>query len=156
MADQLVRLATKEDLEVFGTLWKDFLEERAGKEELGVLVTPKALRFYLGMFTAYVDGTLPGVVLLAEERGALMWGSPGEGPLETSWDPWAHGWGTYVVPSARGQGLSTALREEAKRRLKELGFRAVLGEAAWHNGAGAITGVVAGFVPVRITGLLEL
>jgi len=130
--------AQLEDRDLFKTLWIKYLQETA---QAGgpYLPTEKTLGFYTSLFIAYSSGRWDGVVLLASDAaGVLMWGAvPGDDlPLDFRYGRVAQGWGTYVEPAHRRQGVASALRTVAKRRLVEMGFDAVIGEAWAGNKAG--------------------
>lgn len=159
-----IRDATRQDRRLFLSLWHDYLKEL---RDLGseVLPTDRTLTFYAGLFDGYVGGVLHGVVLFSvrgpatpDDVGVLMWGevpSTGAHP-ETEFGRIAQGWGTYIAPAARGEGLSSSLRREAKRRLREMGFDSVIGGAHTMNDRGLDTGVGAGFRIYQKLGVLDL
>lgn len=57
--------------------------------------------------------------------GVMPWNSP--------WGKTASGWGTYVRPAARRQGLAGRMRQLVIQRLKELGYNAVTGGTSPDN-----------------------
>lgn len=123
-----IREATELDYGVFVRLWVDYIDSQA---RLGgdLLPTPKTLAFFTAVFNSYVQHERRGVVLLAGEAdGVSLWGEDlGDSILDSRYDPYARGWGTYIVPSRRREGLGSAMREHGCRRMMDMGFKNVTG-----------------------------
>ena len=138
-----VRLATKGDRLEFLGRWREMLQEnyRIGGE---IIPSDVNVERYGDLFDVYVSGMAEGVVVVAEDEGeivaVLMWGFGGE-PFETRFSKFAVGWGTYVAPSHRRRGLSDRVRDYGEERLKQLGFKTVLGQAVDSNEAGLASGL---------------
>ena len=132
----------------------DYLEEESSNgSELSPSV--RNFNFLAEIARLYLFGQIDGVVLLAGEVGFLLWGkAPNQ--LDYRWGKTAVGWGTYVRPGFRGQGISKALREEGKRQLRNKGFAVVLGAVLVGNTAGKESGIKAGFEIYREQGVLRL
>lgn len=144
-ASSKVRVASSKDRALFSSLWRAYLSEL---RSLGSEIRPtdRTMAFYMALFDSYTMGSRFGLCLLAGDGATLLWGeSMDSSPLDTDFGKIAHGWGTYVAPPARGQGLSRALREEAVRRLADMGFDSVLGMAHLPNEKGLQTGLGVGF-----------
>ena len=138
-------LAKPSDRALFASLWRAYLTEM---RSLGSEVRPtdRSMAFFMALFDAYTMGSRFGVCLLAGHEGVLLWGEGMESyPLDTDFGRLAHGWGTFVASPARGKGVSKALREEAKRRLRAMGFDSVVGMAHSPNPLGLQTGLGVGF-----------
>ena len=119
--------ATERDYPTFLKLWVALMESQA---ELGsdILVTPKNVAFFTALFNIYLGGMRRGVVLLAGDCGVSMWGEDvADSPLDTKYAPFARGWGTYITPEHRRQGLASQMREYGSRRMHEMGFKYVGG-----------------------------
>jgi hypothetical protein len=156
----VIREATKDDLGVFLELWHEMLSENyaIGGE---YPASDRNLDAFAGIFSAYVTGAASGVCLLAEDGlstiGTLLWGEAGPAPFDVRWGRFAVGYGTYVVPSARRSRVATDLRREGRRRLREMGFEAVLGSAVQTNEAGIRSGLdYGGFRLHGILGVIDL
>lgn len=122
-----IREATAQDYPTFLKLWISFLEDQLvmGGD---VLPTPKTISFFTVVFNAYITGERRGVVLLAADYGVSLWGEDmAESPVDSSFSPLARGWGTYVMPEHRREGLGNALREYGSRRMREMGFAYIAG-----------------------------
>jgi GNAT superfamily N-acetyltransferase len=134
-----IRSAEHHELEDALLLWLAMLGEN---HEIGgeILPSKQNIDVYRGIMSAYLTGAAQGVVLVAEREGdlvgVLVWGEGGANPFETRWGRCAMGWGVYVRPGARGLGLSTALRTEGRRMLRDMGFDSVLGSAVDANMVG--------------------
>lgn len=122
-----IREATQKDYPTFLKLWVEYLESQL---LLGgdVLPTPKTISFFTVVFNAYVEAERRGVVLLAGDYGVSLWGEDiGDLPVDSRYAPLARGWGTYVTPDHRREGLGNALREHGSRRMYEMGFSYIAG-----------------------------
>src|SRR5688572_1449980 len=103
-----IRLARTADRERWFTLWRAYVEEQY---QLGSVIKPTVptWRQYLDLYNSYVDGSLFGLVLLAETEGHLLGTCMGgEHPsglhFETTRGKSAILWGVYVIPEYRQQG----------------------------------------------------
>ena len=88
--------------------------------------------------------------------GVLLWGNAAESPIDTTLGRAAQGWGTYVIPEARGVGVSSKLRRAGAKVMRELGFDAVVGAADRLNERGLETGKRSGFRITQQLGVLDL
>lgn len=121
-----VRTAKPRDVGLFKKLWMQYLEEQTKQ---GGLVIPSLdnVEVFANIFKMYVDPDMPeearfdGVVLFVGEVAVLMWGESGSAAT-TEMGKTAYAWGIYIVPDQRGNGLSDKLQQEARKRLKEMGF----------------------------------
>ena len=131
-----VRKARSRDLGLFTKLWTAYLISVYEKGS-GVPPSKDNLEFFRIMFNLYVSGEEKGVVLFVGEVGVMLLGTAGISPIKTDYDPVAQGWGMYVEPDYQGQGICTALYTEGFKKLKEMGFKTILGhcmledEKAW-------------------------
>lgn len=121
-----VRKATPRDKGLFRKLWADYLDHQH-KAGSFVLANDHNLSVFEGIFDLYTQELQPGIVLFIAEDAVLMWGKSSDDLIETNLGTIAQGWGTYIKPESRGNGLSKSIREEGKRLLKEMGFDAVIG-----------------------------
>jgi len=120
-----VRNATIRDAGLFKKLWMQML---VAQEENGhaFKANEKNLDIYEGVFEAYVQGEVEGVVLLVADLGVLMWGAGSPFDFNVG-EKVVTGWGRYVTPEGRGRGISDALIVEAKKQLTDMGFDALVG-----------------------------
>jgi GNAT superfamily N-acetyltransferase len=129
----IVREATAADRDLFLKLWREYIAE-LGTLGGEVLPTQRTMDFFARFFDWYVSGELPGVALLLEDFGVLMCGAMAKEPLyDSTFDPMAHGWGTYIQPDHRGKGYSRVLREAGVAAMKHAGFKAVVGGSHTKN-----------------------
>jgi GNAT superfamily N-acetyltransferase len=82
------------------------------------------------LIDAYLTRGLDGTVLIARDASGraiagLLWGEGPDTPLIDHAERYAQGWGTYVRPSHRRQGVASAMWREGKRRLAVLGFNRI-------------------------------
>jgi GNAT superfamily N-acetyltransferase len=119
----MARLARAGDRGFFERHLRAYLIERhsCGSE---VIPTDRTVAFYLGLFDDYIRGEQPGAVVIDEAGGVSIAGH--ELPFDTTLGKSATGWFTYVVPSSRGCGVASAMREILRERLRALGFRAIV------------------------------
>lgn len=152
-----VRNATKHDQRVFLVLWREYLEEcrKMGSE---IQPTVRTMNFFGRLFFNYVHKIVDGICLIAGDAdGVLFWGLPLGGlPFDTDFGRTAQGWGTYVRPLHRREGISLVLREEAKRELARRGFDSVLGTVLDSNRPGRVLLQSAGFTLYSRIGILRL
>lgn len=155
----VIRTAETRDLARFLNLWREYLTELHVKYGGEILPTERTLTFFADLFLG-LQGGERGVCLLAEDEGVpvgvLLWGSLQQPPVDTALGRTAQGWGTYVVPEARAKGISSRLRETARKILAEMGFEHVLGAAERINAVGLATGEKAGFKIVQQIGVLKV
>jgi GNAT superfamily N-acetyltransferase len=121
-----VRKATLRDIGLFKKLWGALLEEQS---KAGSLVVPNEhnLDFMSGVFESYVEGDLDGVVLFVSDAAVLMYGDCGSPMQYSIGDKVAYGFGQYVDPDHRGEGILDAMAKEAFTQLTDMGFDAMLG-----------------------------
>jgi hypothetical protein len=152
----MIREATKEDFPVFLRLWLDFLEEQReyGSE---ILPTPRTVNFFSCLFVAYTTGARRGVVLLNDDNAVLMYGEGlSEQPYDTDRDPAAHGWGVFVKPECRGNGLSGEMYDASRATLSGMGFKTMVAGALLENRNGESSLVSEGFGMTHTGGVLVL
>ena len=152
------RIATAEDRDLFSRLWTEYTIEhhKAGSD---VMPTARTLRYFVGLFDAFLGGTAMGVVVFGgDDNAVLMWGAPGANglPYDSAFGYVAQGFGTYVRASHRGKGISKKLRQRAVKLLKKRGFDSVMGSSAEGNQIGFETGTHFGFEVIQTTGILRL
>jgi GNAT superfamily N-acetyltransferase len=155
MSKVRVRKAKPRDLGLFRKLWQKFMEDNY---ELGHLVLPSKQNLDVACiyFDKYVSGEAEGIVLFVANDAVLMWGDD-LSPIETRLEKPAQGWGVYVAPQRRRQGVSMIMREEGKKMLIEMGFTHVTGSTTLQNNPSYDSSVKLGFVdqPIRF-GIMEL
>lgn len=132
-----IRRASRKDLSTFRSLWKGLVVDHARRGSSFGWQESALAAFYEPLFNAYTSGERKGVCLLAGlDLGVLLWGETlAPLPLPMRDGPVAQGWGTYVLPSHRGQKISEALRAAAGDCLRAQGFRRVFGTALLPKGA---------------------
>jgi GNAT superfamily N-acetyltransferase len=154
-----IRTAEARDLTRFLSLWRCYLAELHEAYGGEILPTERTMTFFTDLFMGLLGGDR-GVCLLAEDDGravgTLLWGSLQQPPVDTSLGRTAQGWGTYVVPDARGRHVASQLRYAGAKALLEMGFEHVVGAAEKANDAGLVSGTKAGFRIVQQIGVLEL
>jgi GNAT superfamily N-acetyltransferase len=123
-----IREATEQDYPTFLKLWITYLESQLSFGG-DILPTPKTISFFTVVFNAYVTGERRGVVLLAgPDWGVSLWGEDmGDPPVDTRYAPLARGWGTYITPEHRREGLGNQIREYGSRRMRDMGFKHIAG-----------------------------
>jgi GNAT superfamily N-acetyltransferase len=130
-------LADSNDKDIFMELWKEAVESQS---RMGSSIVPsaKTMNFFSGIFDAYTSGELEGVCLFGASKNAvLLWGEMGsELPWDSTMGKWAMGWGTYIRPAYRRQGVARLLRDEAMKYLYEMGIETVIGTSVSGNVAG--------------------
>jgi len=129
-----IRNATPQDAALFGSLWIELLESH---QEYGgdILPTERTMAYFRGVFQAYTEEERQGVVLFgARNNAVLMWGElESDFPYDHPWGRWAMGWGVYVRPDFRKQGISSALRQRGANELSLMDFETILGGLATGN-----------------------
>jgi hypothetical protein len=128
-----VRGAKPGDRNLFRKLWLEYLTESYETKDSEFKPDDFNMERYSKLFDLYVSEMFPGVVLFIGDSAVLMWGGMAEDPFHTD-NRRAFGFGTYVRPSARRKGYSKIIRKEGAKRLKVLGFDAVVGEIK-HGGS---------------------
>lgn len=125
-------------------LWDRFLFD----EHSRFAATRKNLFFFSALFDAYASGKAQGVCLTdAKQNSALLWGDAGGAPpLEFKAGNMASGWGTYVEPKDRREGIAQALCDAAGPLLKAKGFDVVVGTISNDNKAGMVAHLRSGYV----------
>lgn len=152
-----VRKAKERDLGLFRKLWKPYMEEENGGGN-PVQGSDRNVAFYEQLFKKYTSGEWPGCCLFVGEDGVLLWGYGGQRPLDLDWDAarLAHGWGVYVRPESRKNGISRALYEAGREEMRQLGFERVMGEINLNNEAGVRAAEEGGFRPHSVIALMDL
>jgi len=159
-----IRSATKDERKLFMGMWMQYVrvEWNRGGE---IVPDAKTRLMFEGFFDAYLSGELLGVALvkdaphrhLPDFAGVLLWGqAAAEMPFTSRYDPFVLGWGTYVHPLCRGQGLASALRANARMHLREMGISHVLGAVLNANPTGIRSGAKDGFSLYAAQGVLEI
>lgn len=121
-----VREAKPRDRGLFRKLWKEYLKDQV-KKGGDILPTKNNLDKFEMIFDKYVNKELPGVVLFVADHAVAMFGSRGEEVFDINIEKPAQGWGTYVKPEARRHNIGTKIREVAVEKLRELGFKNIIG-----------------------------
>jgi len=141
-----VRIAKPTDKGLFKKLWWEYMNSPERKNDDAV-VNDHNLEVFVKLFEAYTSKTLKGVVLLVGEDAVLMHGSMGESPFQTKYDPFAIGFGVYVRPQLRGEGVSQQLYRKSFKILKGQGFRYIIGGVVETEKIDSHPAIKAGFVP---------
>jgi GNAT superfamily N-acetyltransferase len=151
----VIRAATADDRGQFIALWAEHLKEG---EQAGDFrrASARTMTFYLALFDCYVSGALEGIVLLHERGGVLLWGEQPASAFDTPGDKIAVGYGTYVVPEARGVGVGSELHEAAWAWVRAHGFTHWLGGYRTGNAAGMALCEARGGRPIEIVMLAEV
>lgn len=131
-----VREAKDNDLDrgLFATLWKEFLEDQFAKGS-HIRPTDENVKVFLNIYDNYLSGKFAGVVLFVGLDAVCMMGDTGN-VFDSTYGKIAKGWGTYVRPNKRGQGISKRLREAGYNKLREMGFDNVFGDLLLGNTEG--------------------
>lgn len=145
--------------ETFTKLWTRYLGEMEARYtgEAGA----RAIGFYAAAFRMIAGDAQLGIALFAQESsagevGVLLWGSLAPLPFETAFGRIATGFGTYVDPAHRCDGLARDMRRFARRELALAGFDSVLGAVHVGNRAGQASVVREGFQPFQTSYVLDL
>ncbi|HKV13347.1 MAG TPA: GNAT family N-acetyltransferase [Thermoanaerobaculia bacterium] len=146
-----VRLATMGDRRHFQRLAAEFAEEGVTP---GMVAGPATEAFFARLFVQYVYDLPETGAVAVHPAGFCMAGGPI--PYDTPWGKTASGWGTYVRPEHRRSGLATALRDLVVLRLRELGFRAIIGATHIDNPAGPASVARFGWQPLGQSGVALL
>lgn len=150
-----VREAIERDKGLFRKLWGEFQKE---SHEMGhwVLPTKANLDVATFFFEQYTTKQAEGIVLFIANDAVLMWGTD-MSPVETVFEKPAQGWGIYIKPERRREGLSLLIRDAGKEKLSSMGFTHVVGSTPHKNEASYQSSLKVGFVeqPLRI-GVLTL
>ena len=121
-----IRLATKDDMPAFVLLLRECLleEEIMGQQ---VLATRRTVEHYREFAWQYVTGGLFGVLVLAEDNGAirgfaLAGEDTGDRRVESTSGRVAYIWQAYTSPSYRKDGVALSLLIWGRPFLLEMGF----------------------------------
>lgn len=153
--DDSPRYAVSGDRKHFMALVEEFVRSGASP---GMIWGKATELFFYGLFVQYVAPGLGGlarcgVVVICRDGFSLAGGPL---PYDTPWSQdglTACGWGTYVRPNARRQGLAGKMRQLVIGRLLELGYVAVIGGTKIGN-VGAVESVQQfGWEPIGIQGV---
>lgn len=146
-----VRPATSSDYGQFISLWEDFLKER---ELLGSVVpcSEAALRHATDLFYRITLRRIPGVCLIAPQKGCNLWGP--ELPFPTKLGRTLIAQGTFVRAEFRQRGLAWKLLEQGLHVAAELGFDAVLSSVDTGNSLSTRNADKAGFVSCQSSMIL--
>lgn len=121
-----VRTATMRDRGLFKSLWMKMLEEQY---QAGSLVLPHDhnVDVMVNIFEKYVTEELEGVVLFVSNVGVIMYGDLVNPYKLSVGTKVAYGFGQYVAPENRGDGILDAMAEEAFKQLIVRGFDVMFG-----------------------------
>lgn len=110
-----IRPATERDVKLLSDLWRAMLRETPDP-----ILTPGAALATLQAAYTNITRGWPGVCLLAGQFGTIMAAAV---PSDRTT---ALGYGTYVRPHRRGQGVARALREASFEAMRAIGIRRVI------------------------------
>ena len=85
--------------------------------------------YFLELFDRYTQASWPGVVIFADHYGVAMYGAASPDaklPYDSNYDRVAYGWGNYLAIGKRGVGISSQMRELARRNLRRQGIDTVI------------------------------
>ncbi len=154
-----VRLATTGDLRQFDCLWEELLMENQ-KNGDPILNDKSNRAIFRAAARSFMSDSKTGCVIMAFEGrvpvGVVMWGSPAAATVNTVLGKAAHGWGSYVRPKYRGEGLSREMREMARAHLLAQGFKALFGSVLPSNLPGVHSALNFGFAAVSSNIVLDL
>lgn len=154
-----VRLATTDDLRQFDCLWMEYLQEnlKAGDTTLN---SKNNRAFFHRVARHYMTYPKLGCVVMAFDgkvpAGVVMWGAFIGDALETTLGKVAHGWGTFVRPKYRGEGLSSKMRGLAEDHLRAQRIRSLLGTVLPSNIPGLRSVEARGFKQTSMNVVLDL
>lgn len=149
---QQPRLATGGDRRHFIRLAEEFVAEGTSP---GMAWGTETRVFFDQLFSQYVLGREGREGALAiHPDGFCLVGGPV--PFDTPWGKTAAGWGTYVREEKRRSGLATELRELVVTRLRELGYKAIIGATHTNNPAGPASVARFGWQPLGQSGVALL
>lgn len=151
----MTRVASSGDRADFERLWTEFGQE---SQLLGYPLedTSAEINRSMLLFDAYVSKQLKGVALMVDRDAGLLWGETGLVMPRLVFGPAAFGFGVYVRPARRREGIAGSLIETAKWLLREMGFQAILCSPYEGAGHGATMLQRAGFRPLQITMVYDL
>lgn len=153
-----VRAAATSDLPSLHFLLHAYLTEMRSKGS-EIQPTTRTVDFYSELATNYVDGEVEGVVIVAHDNNSLVGFSMAGDctlPIDSDYGKTAIGWGTYVVPSSRGQHLGDALRHALRNALRSAKFDTVLGGTYINDSASLCSVQHTGWRPYQIMGYDDL
>ena len=147
-----VRTAKARDKGLFRKLWMKFLEDNAAAG-YPMTASKQNLDAYTNVFERYVNNELEGIVLFIAQNAVVMAGADGS-PIEHVYEKPAQGWGIYVDPDRREDGLGSILIAEVVKRLKSLGFSHLIGSTTGQNVASDMNMQKAGFKELPIKSMI--
>lgn len=152
-----IRPAQLSDAPRFRELWRELLmeSELRGSE---IAASEGNLDFYVGLFAAYCDGSLPGAPMIldtGEVWGATLWGAMPASLLFSFPRP-AYAHGTFVERTLRGRGYSKKLRAASTEALRGMGFTHIIGSYIDGDVVGKASALAFGFKPTSHSVVLEL
>jgi GNAT superfamily N-acetyltransferase len=150
------RARSGDDVRRFAALWRSFLvEQRSLGSE--ILPTPRTLLYFCRIARDYAEERgRQGIVLFYGEDAVHMAGEGPEIPFDTDLGRVAVGWGTYVAPHRRRQGIARELREEGWRLLAGFGFQTALGSSSTANPVSETACERAGMVRYNVSWRVDL
>lgn len=156
----IVRRAETADLRQFDLLWGEYLEECQKRGDT-TKNTRNNREFFRKVARHYMTNPELGIVAMAFDHhvpaGVVMWGAfIGAMPVQTTLGQVANGWGSYVRPAYRGEGLSRKLREFAASHLVAVGADTLLGSVNAGEEAALKSVLNMGFVPRQLVVSLDL
>ncbi len=116
---------------LFLGLWREYLQESHASGS-PVLPSEANVAECLKLYDAYVIGSLRGACMVAkvdeQAVGLALFGEnfPGGLALETDYGRTMHGWGVYIRPDARAEGVAIALMQASLKVAVELGFQGLV------------------------------
>jgi len=150
-ARSLIREASRNDGNLFITLWQEYLDEqyKSGGE---IMPTSASMRVFYQLFRNYVDHrSMQGVVLFGpNDESVSMYGAAPEA-IETRFGSTATAWGDYVRPQYRKEGWASELRKVQVEKLRAMGFETIMGAVYAGNDAGEKSAISFGFGPEPIS-----
>lgn len=153
-----VRLANRDDLPAVYDLLNAYLTDMRSK---GAEIQPtiRTLDFYASLADRYVDGEVDGAVVVADSESGLVGVSMAGDctlPIDSDYGKTAIGWGTYVVPSERGNHLGDSLRQVLRNALRSAKFDTVIGGTYITDNAALCSVQHTGWRPYQIMGYDDL
>lgn len=151
------RVAVERDREWFRAAALTYLRDAGGD----LVACEENADILLALFDTYLasdSGVALVLVAHAYARNPIGFTMAGEIPMgfRTRHGRAAMGWGTYVTPAHRRKGYSRLLRRDLDRRLREMGFDAILGGYAPENAPAEASLQGTGFQVYQVLGAKRL